>query len=331
MIKNDWGGKIEKFARRLFFLELTLFVFLLVALFTPNIMNVAGVVGANNVTVRTTLNVGQVAPDILSIIVNGGNTISLSPNTTTNVTVYVVARDYNNESDIINISLRFFDNVNSSYTHASDNNNHYRNNGCTIDISYGDEYEINATCIVGLWYYANNATWNATINVTDNSTRTAVGSNTSTVNILLGIGLPDSIDYGTVNATEVSLEQVANVTNFGNTIFNLTLDGYARNRYDNFSMNCTRGNIQNISIWYEKYNLNVSNTSMLSLAQFESIYINLTSAPVTKTFNLLQRYNDTSPYLDDTNASYWRMYVPVGVAGTCSGNIVFGAVQATGS
>ena len=36
-------------------------------------------------------------------------------------------------------------------------------------------------------------------------------------------------------------------------------------------------------------------------------------------------------YDDAINATYWRIYVPKGVAGTCSGNIVFGAIRGTGT
>jgi len=34
---------------------------------------------------------------------------------------------------------------------------------------------------------------------------------------------------------------------------------------------------------------------------------------------------------DAINSTYWRIYVPLGVAGTCQGNIVFGATVAPGN
>ena len=40
-----------------------------------------------------------------------------------------------------------------------------------------------------------------------------------------------------------------------------------------------------------------------------------------KTYNLYKNE-------DERNNTYWRIYVPAGVAGDCSGNIVFGAVSA---
>ena len=50
---------------------------------------------------------------------------------------------------------------------------------------------------------------------------------------------------------------------------------------------------------------------------------------VIKKFSLNYRQQDG--YDDAINSTYWRIYVPRGVAGTCSGNIIFGATKAAGS
>jgi|GEM_PF-4618151 hypothetical protein len=58
----------------------------------------------------------------------------------------------------------------------------------------------------------------------------------------------------------------------------------------------------------------------------EALAGNLTSTPLVKQFNLTSRIDDIT---DDTiKPTYWRIYVPRGVAGTCTGNIVFGATKA---
>lgn len=77
-------------------------------------------------------------------------------------------------------------------------------------------------------------------------------------------------------------------------------------------MNCSIGNIKNISINYEKYNLNTSTAGSLTLTEFEAAYVNLTSSPVVKKFDLNYRQNDTED--DAINSTYWRIYVPLGVA-----------------
>ena len=110
---------------------------------------------------------------------------------------------------------------------------------------------------------------------------------------------------------------------------NLSLSGYARSVNDGNAMNCSLGATNNISIMYEKYNLTSTNI-VTNLAQFESgNYTNLTSAVAVKRFDLDYRRNDTVN--EAINSTYFRIYVPVGVAGTCTGNIVFGATRAAGS
>ena len=94
-------------------------------------------------------------------------------------------------------------------------------------------------------------------------------------------------------------------------------------------MNCTLGSNKNISINYEKFNLTDSNPGAVSFTAFETLYANLTSSPTVKEFNLNSRQDDAVN--DAQNHTHWRIYVPLGVAGTCEGNIIFGAVQAAGT
>jgi hypothetical protein len=304
---------------------------LLVLLFSMFQENVSAGMGIN-ATVSTHMTVGLSYPEIINVTVNSyASSVDLSPNSTVLVNFTVYARDYDGESDIQNITIKFFDNSASSYGATDDKNNHYSNDTCIVNYGYGDANEVEADCTLNIWYYANNATWNATARVTDNSSWSSLGQDTITMNTLLALFLPDSIDYGTVNATGVSDEKVLNVTNVGNVIINLSLSGYATYIGDGRAMNCSQGAVPNISIQYEKYLLNRSVTGTLDLSQFELNYTNLTSSPVVKKFNLPRRTDDGTQYLDETNSTYWRIYVPVGVGGSCSGNIVFGAARSSGT
>jgi hypothetical protein len=283
-----------------------------------------------NVTVITTLNVGNVPPEILNISINDYQSINLIPNSTRQVQCIAYMIDYNNDSDFQSVNARFF---NSTYGTDDDNNDHYTNSSCDINRTFGtwkgysdNNYTAIANCTFNVWYYANPNGWNCTVWVNDTTGLNSSLSNTININELLAVSLPDSIDYGTVNVTYVSLERHANVSNAGNVFINLSLDGYAVNRYDNLSMNCSLGQIKNISIMYEKFNLTQANTGIVSLTQFELFYKNLTSKPSIQEFNLRSRIQDS--YDDAVNASYWRIYVPIGVGGTCAGNIVFGATKA---
>ncbi len=289
-------------------------------------------VSEDNVTVITQLDVGNVYPEILNISINYGNSISLTPNDTKQVQCIAVVRDWNGEDDIVSATSEFFHNSNSSYGETDDNNNHYSNFSCNITKSFGsfngytdDAYKALINCTYNLWYYSNPGTWNGSIEVNDSYDWTDFGSNTESVSKLLALGLPSTINYGTVNATYVSNENITNATNYGNVKINLSLSGYAVNEGDGLAMNCTLGTA-NISIEYEKFNLTSSIAGALSLSEFEDAYINLTSDVRVNEFNLGHRQNDSVN--EATDETYWRIYVPIGAAGTCQGNIVFGAVEA---
>jgi hypothetical protein len=325
MIKKDEfiNNKINFFM--LLLLEVALLSFIFFFQFIPM---VGGLIGGN-ATVITYLQVGNVFPEVLNISINNGVNIVLTANDTKTVVCSALIRDWNNESDFSNVYAEFF---NSSWGSANDNNNHYTNSSCNITLNFGswhgisdDNYTAVANCTFNVWYYANPGNWNCTVVVNDTYNWNATGTGNINVSELLAVGLPDSINYGTVNATYVSNEKIANVTNFGNVAIDVALSGYAVSVGDGRAMNCTLGSVRNISINYEKYNLSRSTSGVLSLTEFELSYINLTSPPLTKEYNLNYRQDDAIN--EAINFTYWRIYVPLGVAGTCQGNIVFGAIK----
>jgi hypothetical protein len=317
----------------LVFVELVLF-----ALFFSFIPKTAfAVIGNPNATVATFLDIGNVYPEILNVSIDGGAaSVTLTPNTTKMVWCAAVLRDYNGEGDINLTNATFFAAVSSSYTASDDNNYHYSNASCVINTSFGsfngysdDAYTALSNCTFNVHYYAVPESWECHVWVKDQVGWMANSSNSITINQLLAVGLPDLINYSEVNATYISDEQVANVTNLGNVRLNLSLEGYAVTPGDGLAMNCSLGNVQNISIEYEKYNITNANIGAQTHTQANLNYSNLTTTPVIKFFNLTARFNDTEN--EAIKSSYWRIYVPIGVAGTCNGNIVFGATTAAGS
>jgi hypothetical protein len=308
----------------LIFLEIALLI-ILFSFFPKDVL--AGT-GSPNITVITNLTVGNAFPEIANVsIENNVSNLALTPNTTRKIYCWGNATDYNGWDDIKNASATFFENATSSYGAANDNNVHYFNDSCTL--TQTGTYTDAINCSLDIWYYANPGIWNCTLNATDNAGKSGYGWDTINISTLLALGLPDFIYYGIVNATEISEENITNITNYGNVKINLSLSGYGFTANDNNSMNCTLGAIKNISIMYEKYNLTASTPGVLNFTQFNSSYTNLTSSPIVKRFNLDFRQNDTIN--DAINTTYWRIYVPVGVAGTCQGNIVFGATIANGT
>jgi hypothetical protein len=317
----------KKFERKLYiliFLEVsTLFLFL-VMFFS---IGSAGV--GNNVSISTILDVGSSAPEIVNItFLDSVSGIDLIANSTKTVEVLAILRDYNGESDVSNISMEFYDSSISFYGDGDDKNYHYTNLSCEKNLSYGDFSELNVTCRFDVWYYANNQTWNASLFIKDQSGLDDFSSEQAKINTLLALGVPDEINYGLVNATNVSDEKEVNVTNYGNVKINLSLEGYAVTQGDGWAMNCSLGNPGNISIGYEKYNLTSSNLTLSGLSEFEGWYSNLTNDSVIEEYGLNYRFNDTDN--EAYNSTYWRIYVPPGVAGTCTGNIIIGATTASG-
>ncbi len=311
-----------------------LLAFLMVSVLT---YPVSAGIGSPNVTVQTFLDVGGVYPEVLNVSVEeDAASFSLTPAATKTLSCVARVRDFNGDADITNIEAEFFGTTSSTFGDSDDNNYHYTNASCEVNDSFvtwqghaDDAYTVLANCTYEVEYYANPEDWNCTVTVNDTYNWQDSGSDAITISELLALGLPDTINYGTVNATFVSDENITNVTNYGNVEINLSLEGYAQSEGDGYAMNCSLGSIGTIDIMYEKYNLSSATAGDLTLTEFEAAYTNLTSSSVIKEFNLEHRQNDVVN--DAYNQTYWRIYVPRGVAGTCQGNIIFGATQATAS
>lgn len=320
---KEWKKKYLTFV--FIFLEVLLF-FLFLSFITEDVF--AGF-GTGNVTVITNLTVGNVYPEILNVTIqNGDSSFTLIPNNTRKLSCFAHIVDYNGQADIKYVNATLFDNF-TSFSASNDNNSHYNNYSCVIDAGYGDQYTVGVNCTFDVQYYANASVWNCSITANDSYNWQNSNNDNITINSLLALGLPDIIQYGTVNATYVSNENVTNVTNYGNVPLNISLNGYGFTPGDGNAMNCTLGANKNISIEYEKYNLTTTTPGDLTYTQFVGNYTSLTTDPVIKDFDLNFRQNENVN--DAWNHSYWRVYVPLGVAGTCQGNIIFAATQSDGT
>ena len=314
----------------LLFLEISL----LAILFSVTPESVLAGIGTPNGTPLTRLNVGNSFPEVLNVSIEEDiASITLIPNSTKILSCVAVIVDYNGESDIEAINATFYHTPTSTHEAANDNNDHYTNSSCNVTNSFGtyngfvdDGDHILANCTYLVEYYANPNEWYCNVTVNDSSGSTSSGFGSTDIADLLSIGLPDSIQYGLINATTISGENISNVTNFGNVELNLSLEGYGFTEGDGNAMNCTLGATGNISVEHEKYNLTAPNSGTLTLGQVEANYTNLTTIPIIRDFNLTRRTNDTENKA--IQQTYWRIYVPTGVAGTCEGFIKFGATTA---
>ena len=255
----------------------------------------------------------NMAPTITNMVID--NPVDLAIGSTTIIYCNATVGDENNISDIKSI--------NSTLYHSSvgvlasdDNNNHYTNNSCR-NISTSN-YEINVSCSFGVYYYADNGTWTCNISSTDNSDAIGYNNIGTTINDLLAIDIsPSIIDYGELEAGQVSLEDLeVNITNLGNTNFNITVDGYGVEDGDGLAMDCVKGDIL---LMYEKY----SNEGGKNYNDMT----NLTDLPAQiSNTTVLQRTNDTT-YKNDRNQTYWKMGIPSGTSGICTGYVTFSAIS----
>ena len=277
-----------------------------------------------NLTLNSPPVINNISVDDIFAIPTGE--IDLTPASTTEIICEGIITEYDGNSSLENISAEFFDTSASFYGDGDDNNYHYTNDSCYLDLGYGNSNEAYFNCSFNIEYYSNSGNWNCTAEVYDNLSISGTKSNNTNINTLLALSMPSIADFGIVDALQAGSEIVINVTNAGNVKMNLSLSGYAVNINDGNAMNCTMGSVKNISIDYAKYNLTSSTPGNLNLSEFEGFYTNLTSSPATEEFNLNYRQNDAGPGSEEINQTYWRIYVPGGVSGSCTGNIVFGAV-----
>ena len=270
--------------------------------------------GVNSDTAENITFIVNRAPVISYIVCD--NPITLNPGTVKKIICNFTITDQDNATDITSVNSTFYD-FNYRFNASDDNNYHYTNNSC-LNVS-SNVTSIDYTCSFNLWYYANNATWVFNVSAFDTQNNTGDGSYLTMINELFAVNVsPLVIDFGDLSPTNTSEFDVeAIINNYGNHDINITLEGFGLQSQDNLSMDCELGNI---SIYYEKYST-INNTSFDSMT-------NMTSTPTqVANFTLYQRTNDVI-LGNDTNSTYWKLYVPISVAGYCNGTVIFTAIPA---
>ena len=267
-----------------------------------------------NVTIDTRVNITQAYPEILQVVINGGENITLTAGSYTKVLCNVTVRDYNGGSTVTNTSALFYQNGTSPGA-ADDNNTHYSNTSCAITGT--DGYFRNFSCMFPVEYYANSDWWVCNVTVTDDYNFTDNETNLTYIDPLLALNVTPLIDYGNLAVGDISATQQANITNLGNVDINVSLQGYGYAIGDGLAFNCTVGTI---SIEYEKFNLTDYGTTTAR-------YYNLSSS-----FAQIPYLTIPQQLIDNTqefNTTYWILEVPPNPFGTCNGSIIFQAESST--
>ena len=290
------------------------------ALFTATTIMSSDVLGVNNMSTITKVNVSNSEPDLYKVII-APNPIDLNPGSTYKVNCTGYVYDINGWGDIIKANATLYDTTQGNGG-AIDNNHRYQNLSCNCTQFETENFNASCTCTLDVFYYANNGTWRCNMTIMDqHGLKDTLNSSTAVINSVIGINTPSEINYGNLSVTETSEEKIANISNYGNVPINISIRGYGgydTNNPDNLSMTC---NIGNISILYERYST-IRGTSFTDMINLSNITKEIDD------FKLPIRTNDTN-YGNDTNATYWRIYIPNSVAGSCNGTIEFYATDSS--
>ena len=184
--------------------------------------------------VYPTVVIGNVAPTVSGVTLNGNSNISLIIGTTTLVQATATVSDGNGYTDIATTSAVIF-RTSSGTSCTANNNDCYIVPSCSLSLCFGTS--CTATCNANIWYFAQptdagspwaSDTWSAAMNVSDfeNATGTATSTSVELLS-LLGIQVASSINYGSLSpgSTTASLNTPVTITSVGNVSMNATIYG----------------------------------------------------------------------------------------------------------
>jgi hypothetical protein len=317
---------------------LTCLVFLAIIAIVGTFMDpqiVSGAGGSQNVTVR--LNVSNTEPILYQIIFDDNiittpAEIVLNAGEKREVICNASVSDLNGQSDIWNATASIYT-LDVGFFAQDSNSTHYTNSSCLEyqDVP-GTVNNRSMICRFNVDYFAQNTTWECNITVRDGAglqPGSSLSLNTSgtaraLIDELVAINTSVTIlDFGNLSVTETSPEKSVNITNAGNTKANFTVLAYGGSNMSatgvgNYSMLCETGNI---SINLERYS-NVTGTSWGNM-------IPVNGSPVfISNVTLLNRTDEINPLAPgSTNATYWRVKVPLSVGGLCNGTLQFAATK----
>ena len=309
--------------------QFLLFIALLLAATFPLFNIVAGD------TLDTLVTINNLDPfilrDSMEIFINVGDAdLTLLENATVEIKCNATVNDPNGGGDISVVNATLYDHINSNSQSGDDNNDHYTNSSCSIGDVSGSI--VGVECIFVVQYYANNQTWSCNMTAIDTADNQNSTYANKTMNSLLALNVPATINYGTLNPGDTSAVNNSNVTNTGNRNLNIKIYGYANNATNSpNAMNCTGGVDKNISLYFMRYNVTAAACNFLS---WLGNYTNLTniSNEITWTqFDIAQRTIDTAG-AQTRNYTCWVLKIPTAgesdISGTCKGIVSFTALLA---
>lgn len=273
--------------------------------------------------VNITATIGNVPPTINGTQIEGGaDSVSLVESG--NYTVYCTGtvNDTNGYGDVTSLTGELFHTDSDHLWETSDNNSiHYSNNSCTM--TGGSGQYADGICDFEVIYYASNGTWTCNLTATDTAGEKGASDVEDSIEVqdLIALDVPGLVNFGTLYVGDTSGETTITTTNTGNTMIDILLDAYGGVNGDENAMVCTGGGIGSIPNTQLKYNATVAG------GDFDAGNMTaITDSPVLR--NEVNLYQSNEVGGNSTQATYWRLRIPVGVEGFCSGIVTFGVQSA---
>jgi hypothetical protein len=268
----------------------------------------------SSASVSASVEVGNDLPFVSNTSLNGGSSIILTPGATTAVVVTGTVSDYNSCQDLTKVNVAVYRNGTTceSVGDANPNNCYFYSDSspssdgsCTgpTDLAYAVNHEFS------LQYYADGGTWTAEITPIDTYGTGTPDTASVALNELLAIDVSTTLSYGSVSGGSTSTgNHIVTTSNTGNTAIDFTVEGE--------NLVCTGLNALGfIPAENEQYSL--SNFSY----GFGTALSSTTPAAVDADLA-------TTSGVTISDETFWQVFVPSGVRGTCSGAITFSVTSA---
>ncbi len=269
-------------------------------------------------TNHSAANVSPVIDSVTAATTSLGNEaqLTLAPNSTTSLFAHGSISDTDGCEDVATngtVSGTFYrsNHLNGSSC-SPDNNDCYQitNASCSKSGCDGPEDTIfNYECSAQIQYYADSTTsgphvasdWTVKITATDAATAQGIGTDTIEMATTVGLTIPSSIGYGTVNLDGESAEQDLLITNTGNSGIDNDLSVDA-------DMSCTNGVVPAGNVHY---------ATTASTAYTSGTALSTTAQEVE--LNLAPRSDDSTA---STKNIYFKLKMPSsGAGGSCSNTL----------
>jgi hypothetical protein len=295
--------KIKMIINSLFLLLVAAFV--LVAVFPDKTVSY----NFDQVNVTAQVNITGSTPDVLNVNISGGVNITLNAGSTRTVYCNASLRDWNGYNDIIAVNATFYHYLNTS-DQTDDRNEHYTNTSC-VAVSNDAQYLVNYSCSFEVYYYAYNGTWFCNVTANDSSGFVGSGYNRTGIFALFALNVTNVIDYGQMIVNNYSDNVTANITNFGNVPFNISVLGYGQTQGDGLGFVCQYGS--NISVNQQRF--------YKALVDYNS---KITLASTNKDLNITVA-RQTNDFAQVNATTYSQLFVPPNPFGLCTGTVRFTA------